>query len=152
MVPFKKILWPTDFSEPSFKALRAADELAVHFGAHLYAVHVVAPIPVPSAPAGPTSFNISVYKENLDASAKKGLQDVVENRISQKVEKTPLVVHGNAADEIVRVADEKRVDLIVIATHGLTGFRHFIFGSVAEKVVRISNHPVLTIRAPEKEK
>ncbi|MBS3817913.1 universal stress protein [bacterium] len=151
MVPFKKILWPTDFSEPSFKALQAANELAVHFKAHLYAVHVVAPIPVPSAPSGPTSFNIAVYKDNLDTSAKKALQDVMKNRISQDLEKTPVVTHGNAADEIVRIADEQKVDLIVLATHGLTGVRHFISGSVAEKVVRISNHPVLTIRASQKE-
>ncbi|MDH5684030.1 MAG: universal stress protein, partial [candidate division WOR-3 bacterium] len=61
-----------------------------------------------------------------------------------------VVAYGLAADEIVRVAEENNVDLIVIATHGRTGFRHLISGSVTEKVVRIASHPVLTIRIPRK--
>ena len=50
---------------------------------------------------------------------------------------------GDAASEIVRIASEQSADLIVIATHGLTGWRHLVFGSVAEKVIRLSDRPVL---------
>ncbi|MFP4082154.1 MAG: universal stress protein [Candidatus Aminicenantes bacterium] len=150
MLPFKKILWPTDFSEPSFEALKAANELALNFSSKLYVVHVIAPVPVVAAPPGPTSFNVGVYRTELEESAKKSVQEIIEKKISDKIEAQPVVVHGMAADEIVRVAEEEKVDLVVIATHGETGFRHFIFGSVAEKVVRTSPVPVLTIRAPEK--
>jgi nucleotide-binding universal stress UspA family protein len=55
------------------------------------------------------------------------------------------------ADEIVRIANDENVDLIVISTHGRSGWRHLISGSVAEKIVRIASHPVLAIRAPKKE-
>ena len=62
---------------------------------------------------------------------------------------TTRVIEGNPADQIVDFAKENEMDMIVMATHGLTGWRHFIFGSVAEKVVRLSRCPVLTIPAPE---
>jgi len=61
-----------------------------------------------------------------------------------------IVVLGGAADEIIRISGEEKVDLIVIATHGQTGWRHMVFGSVAEKVVRLAPCPVLTVRAPHK--
>jgi nucleotide-binding universal stress UspA family protein len=59
-----------------------------------------------------------------------------------------LIKEGNAPDEIVKAAEAEEVDLIVIATHGWTGWRRFIFGSVAEKLVRLSTLPVLTIPEP----
>jgi nucleotide-binding universal stress UspA family protein len=62
----------------------------------------------------------------------------------------PIVAYGSPADEIVRIANEENIDLIVIATHGRTGWRHLVSGSVTEKVVRIASHPVLTIRTPKK--
>jgi nucleotide-binding universal stress UspA family protein len=58
------------------------------------------------------------------------------------------VTTGEAAPEILRMAQKEQVDLIVIATHGLTGWRRLVFGSVAEKVVRQASCPVLTIVAP----
>jgi len=71
--------------------------------------------------------------------------------VSRELHVRQIVVLGEAADEIVRMSEEQRVDLIVIATHGQTGWRHMVFGSVAEKVVRLAPCPVLTIRAPHKE-
>jgi nucleotide-binding universal stress UspA family protein len=59
------------------------------------------------------------------------------------------VGHGDAGAEIVRLASDEAADLIVIATHGTTGWRHAMFGSVAEKVVRLARRPVLTIPAPQ---
>lgn len=149
MLPLKKILWPTDFSEPSMEALKSAQELALHFSAELYVVHVVAPIPVTATPPGPTGFNVGLYQGELEKAAKKSVQEIRDKNIAKEIKVHPLIVHGNAAEEVVKAAKENRVDLIVIATHGLTGWRHFVFGSVAEKVVRTASCPVLTIHAPE---
>jgi nucleotide-binding universal stress UspA family protein len=154
MLPVKKIVCTTDFSEASYEGVRAASELAEHFSAELVLVHVVPSIPTtvvpgPAAPATPAAFDISSYQAELEASSKTSLQDVADRMISKSVKVAAVIAHGNAADEIVRVAREKDANLIAIATHGQTGWRHFIFGSVAEKVVRSARCAVLTVRAPQ---
>lgn len=150
MLPVKKILCPTDFSDPSYETLRVANELAQHFSAELLIVHVISPIPIVSTPTGPMSFNVSLYQKELEKSTKKSLQDIINKMVTKELKVIPVVAYGIAADEIVNIAEEQNVDMIVIATHGRTGFRHLISGSVTEKVVRISSHPVLTIRTPKK--
>lgn len=154
MLPFKKILCPTDFSKPSYEALKMANELALKFGARLYLLHVTAPVPIITATGtpmtagiGPSEFNVPFYQQELKTSAEEKLRELIKRKISKKLKVQPLVMHGNAADEIVRTAKKEKIGLIVIATHGETGFRHFIFGSVAEKVVRLAPCPVLTIRS-----
>jgi nucleotide-binding universal stress UspA family protein len=89
--------------------------------------------------------------ESAQARAKEALQEVVEKRISEKVRIRTKVVVGDPGDEIVRMAADENADITVIGTHGLTGWRRFIFGSVAEKVVRLAPCPVLTIQSPPKE-
>jgi nucleotide-binding universal stress UspA family protein len=148
MVPFKKILWPTDFSEPSLEALKAAQELAAAFCSELYALHVIPPIPVAAGPDGSTGFNVSLYEADLDKSAKRSLADIRDKKIAKDLKVHQIISHGHPAYEIPRIAEQKRVDLIVMATHGETGWKHFIFGSVAEKVMRHVSCPVLTIHAP----
>lgn len=152
MLPFKKILCPTDFSEPSYEALKVANELALHFSSELLVVHVVAPVPVvPAAPTVPVTFNVPEYQQELEISSKKMLEDLVKKRVAEKICARTMVVLGDPADQIVKIANEEKVDLIVIATHGQTGWRRFVFGSVTEKVVRLTPQPVLTIRAPQTE-
>ena len=145
MLPIKKIVCPTDFSEASYEAINAAGELAFHFGSELCVLHVVSPVPlVPMGPE-PSGFNVSSYEQELEASSKKSLEEIV-NQLEWKELKVRLIVlRGSAADEIVRVAEEEKADLIVIATHGRTGLDRLIFGSVAEKVVRLAKCPVLTV-------
>jgi universal stress protein A len=150
MLPFKKILWPTDFSEPSFEALDAAKELALRFSAELTIVHVVSSLPVVPTPPGPTSFNVSLYEEALLDSAKASMEDIIAKRIPDGISVRSAVTTGLVADEIVQEAEKQRIDLIVIATHGETGWRRLVFGSVAEKVVRTAPCPVLVIHAPQK--
>jgi nucleotide-binding universal stress UspA family protein len=150
MLPIKKILCPTDFSDSSFEALKVAEELALHFSAKLYLINVVNPIPVITEPTGPLTFNVSLYQKELEESAKKTLEDIRKNRISKQVSVQTIVAYGIAADEIVGTAETENIDLIVISTHGRTGFRHLISGSVTDKVIRISNHPVLAIRTAKK--
>ena len=148
MLPFRKILCPTDFSGPSYKALRAANELALHFSTALVLVHVVPlVIDIPTS----ADFYIPSHVRTAQARAKKELQEVVEKRISEKVRIRTKVVIGEPGDEIVKTAADENADIIVIATHGLTGWRRLIFGSVAEKVVRLAPCPVLTIQSPPKE-
>jgi nucleotide-binding universal stress UspA family protein len=150
MLPFKKILCPTDFSEPSNMAIKAADELATHFSAELYIVHIVSPIPA-IASTGATAFNVPEYQKELVASAKMSLKNMVDNRVSKTLKVHPIVAIGIEANEITRIANIEKVDLIVISTHGRTGWRNFIFGSVAEKIIRFSTIPVLTIHSPKAE-
>lgn len=154
MLPFKRIVSPTDFSEASYAGLAVANELALHFAAELLVVHVVAAVPIPivNSSDGLGGFDVPSYQLELETSARNSLQEVLDERVSKELRVRPLVAYGDAANEIVRIAEEENVDLIVIATHGMTGWRHFIFGSVAEKVVRHAPCPVMTTRAPSPEK
>ncbi|NIO49420.1 MAG: universal stress protein [Candidatus Aminicenantes bacterium] len=152
MITFKKILWPTDFSEPSYEAFKTAKELALHFSSELYLVHVVTPMPpLVETPRDRPSFNVSLYRKELRSSAEKSLQEVIDKKIGERLKVRALVTIGDAAVEITRIAKRENVELIVIATQGTTGRRRFFLGSVAEKVVRIASTPILTIRAPSKE-
>ena len=69
----------------------------------------------------------------------------MENRIPRGLPARAAIAHGDAATEIVHIADTEAAEVIVISTHGLTGWRHLVFGSVAEKVVRLARRPVLVI-------
>ncbi len=157
MLPFKRILCPTDFSDPSYEALRVANELALYFSSELVVLHVVPPIPTanvappPAGTAPPRGFNISLYRQELEEISKRSLEEIVEQRIAKGLNVHPIVVQGEASDQIIDVVDKQKIDLIVIATHGRTGWRRFIFGSVAEKVIRIAPCPVLTIQPPHDE-
>ena len=152
MLPIRKIICPTDFSEPSYEAIKSAGELAFHFGSELCVLHVVSP--VPSVPVGvePSGFNVSLYERELEASSKRSLEEIIHQMEWKDLKLRLIVVRGNAADEIVRTAEEEHADLIVIATRGRTGLDRLIFGSVAEKVVRLARCPVLTVvsQPPEK--
>jgi universal stress protein A len=145
MLPFKRIICPTDFSEPACKAIRAAGELAEKFSAELILIHVVGAIPALDAPTGMVGFDVSAYQKELTESAEKSLQERVEKHIPKAVAARTLVVHGDPPHEIVRAANEEKCDLIVMSTHGATGWRERIFGSVTEKVVRFADCPVLTV-------
>jgi len=150
MLPIKNILCPTDFSDPSYEALKVADELAVHFGATLHIINVVPLVPIVEAPIGveSASFNVASYQQELEGQAQKSLKNMIEQKVSRGVNALTEVLIGNAAGEIMRYAGEKGIDLIVIATHGLSGWRRFISGSTTEQIVRQASCPVLTIRKP----
>ena len=151
MLPFKRILCPTDFSEPAFTALKHAEELARHFAAELIVAHVIPPLPSPHAfpdPQASFNFDVPLFQQELALKAEQMLKELVSHH---KVGTRDLVTTGDPAPEILRIAQEEHVDLIVIASHGLTGWRRLVYGSVAEKVVRQAPCPVLTIVAPPEE-
>jgi len=150
MLPFRKILCPTDFSQPSYEALKVGSELARHFKAQLCVVHVVSLTPIATNPMIPTTFDVVAYQKELEASAREQLEEVMKKYVSSELKTcVPIVTSGYAPDEIIRVATERKSDLIVIATRGLTGLRRIVLGSVAERVVRLARCPVLTI-GPQK--
>lgn len=151
MLPIKNILCPTDFSEPSYEALKVADELAAHFGAVIHIITVVPLVPIVEAPIGveSASFNIASYQQELEGQANKSLKNVVEQKVGKDTKVSTTVLIGNAAAEVMRYATEKNMDIIVIATHGLSGWRRFISGSTTEQIVRQAACPVLTIRKPQ---
>jgi nucleotide-binding universal stress UspA family protein len=150
MFPAKKILCPTDFSEPSLKGVQAAAEFAERYSREVILLHVIPPahnLTPPTIPSG----KVLEYYDELTRFAQKSLDELIEEKFPKSLSVSSRVVQGNPSDEIVRTASEEKVNLIVIATHGATGWRRFMFGSVAEKVVRMAGCPVLTIPAPEKE-
>lgn len=154
MLPINKILCPTDFSLPSFDALEAAVELADYFKARLYLVHVVAEVPRPgwatSFYPAPEAYAVELreYEAAMRRNADRKLREVANKYDTDSLVIETVVGEGDAATEIVRIADSEAVDLITISTHGLSGWRHLVYGSVTEKVLRLAHCPVLTIRAP----
>jgi universal stress protein A len=148
MLPLKKIICPTDFSAAAQKAVDEALELIRHFQAELVLVHVV-PV-LPAAPPDPNFvFEVPEYERALHVDAERRLRALAADIAGKGVTVRTVVGHGDAGAEIVRIAREESADLIVIATHGETGWRHAMFGSVAEKVVRLAHRPVLTVPAPQ---
>lgn len=147
----ESILSPTDFSDPSVRALRKANQIARHFGSELYLVHVVAPIPAVATAPGPTSFDVPMYRRTLEESAMDRLEKITDEVMDEEVNVHPIVAHGNASDQITEIAEDRGVDLIVVATHGESGWEKLLFGSVAEKVVQNAKCPVLTIPAPDED-
>ena len=146
MLPVKLILCPTDFSEPSEEGFAAARELALHFQCDLLLAHVL-PV-VPALPDDPNYvLRVPEYERALHADAATKLEAMAEQAIGQGIKTRTAVGHGDAGSEIVRIAREEGADLVVLATHGLTGWRHIVFGSVAEKVVRLAHCSVLSVRA-----
>jgi nucleotide-binding universal stress UspA family protein len=149
MLPVNTLLCPTDFSEPSREAVKIAVELAAHFGAQLWLVNVVPILPVLPRDQG-FSFPVPEYEGMLQTHAGEELRRLAD-QVTKGVSVRTILGRGDAAGEIVRIARQQKADMIVIATHGVTGWRRVVFGSVAEKVVRLATTPVLTTRAPEPE-
>jgi nucleotide-binding universal stress UspA family protein len=149
VLPLQKLLCPTDFSEASYEALNTAIELASHFHAELCLAHVVPPVPATVADPTFLAHGAEGYANELHADAEKRLAAVIEHRIPPELKARSVISLGDAAPEIVELADTEGVDLIVISTHGLTGWRHLVFGSVAEKVVQLARRPVLVIPASQ---
>lgn len=146
MLPPKLILSPIDFSDPSIEAVNVATDLAARFGAELCLAHVVPALP--KLPPSVSIFKEGEYEQYLNRDAAEHLERLAQT-ISEKGVKSKTIV-GTANDvgmELVRIAEHENADLIVIATHGMTGWHPMVFGSVTEKVVRASDRPVLVLRA-----
>src|SRR5215831_9142763 len=146
MQPFKHILAATDLSEPSQKAVRLATQLARNFKASLTVVHV---FEYPRALYSPAALYagdlVEPVLEEVEATMAQTLRSISRD-IPQASAK---IRQGVPYEQILAAAKESGADLIVMGTRGRTGIAHVMLGSVAEKVVRLSRVPVLTVRQPQ---
>lgn len=144
----KTILFCTDFSENSTLARQYALEYAAAFGANLAILHVINSSRL-GYPAFETvaPFDLRELVKSIEESVEKAFDELVEECRKVVKEVTTYSRIGVPAAEIVRLAEEERMDLIVMGTHGWTGFRHLILGSTAANVVRTATCPVLTVRS-----
>ncbi len=145
MISLKKILCPIDHSDCSKEALKYAVSLAMKDEAKLLLLHVI---------------DIRSFSEGLDAMSKPlpdevtleqlrvKLLDCIPEEIRDDMDIEAIVTQGIPFAEIISVAKEKEIDMIVIGSHGRTGLSHMMLGSVSEKVVRKAPCPVLTVRQP----
>ena len=150
MLPLQKILVPTDFSDTASEALKYSADLANRYDAEVTLLHVY-PLPglaysegfvAPSPEAMESAIELinRAMKQSLERAREAGVQKLASQSIS-----------GHPFPVIVQTARDGDYDLIVMGTHGRTGLRHALLGSVTEKVVRKAHCPVLTVRTPDHE-
>ena len=152
MITLKKILFPTDFSDLSVHALNYARTFAETYAAELHVLHVVDDAYQYWMPMGPGGVPTGPPIEELVSLADKELTKFKAAHLADVKSNVMLATSaGRPYMEIISYAKTKSIDMIVLGTHGRSGLRHALLGSVAEKVVRKSPCPVLTIRHPEHE-
>jgi nucleotide-binding universal stress UspA family protein len=143
---FTRILVPTDFSGCSDAALEHARALATRFDGSLHLLHVIEDQqlsgPLGSEMYAPQPGTLSLLLK--DAHTRLSHRITPGERAARRA--TGEVVIGSGARTIVEYAADNRFDLIVMGTHGRTGLAHVLMGSVAERVVRTAECPVLTVR------
>lgn len=141
MPRFRKILCPIDFEKNSIVALEIACELAEERGATIHLLHVArvpshdmdVPLPIDADP-------------RWERAARAKLEQIARDRLQGRVRYQVHVISGTPDDDVVRMAHELNAELVVMATHGRKGLNHFVLGSVAERVMREADCPVLTVR------
>lgn len=148
MKSITKILYATDFSESSLPAAEYALTLAQLAGAELRVLHVLGEFTdrrktmiQPEA--------MALLEREVEIHALKAMEDFCKEHFAATVPYTNEIVMGLPFQEIIRVSKEMRADLIVVGTHGRTGLEHVMVGSTAERLVRRSTIPVLTVRGQD---
>lgn len=140
----ERILVPVDFSENSNKIVQYGSFVAKQFEAEIHLLFVAqifqdySEFFVPHMP-------VIQFEEDLIASAEKRMVSFVEENMGKDFPGSAKVQAGDAAEVIIEYVEEKNIDMIVMGTHGYKGLEKVLFGSVAEKVVKMSNCPVLTV-------
>lgn len=147
MTRIRRILFASDFSRPSAKALATALTLAKANGVPVTVLHVMTPY----VPVVPEQYVSGELLERLNADARRWsrrrLTSVTDKAKKAGVRAVGLMVEGDPAREIVRAAKSQRADLIVVGTHGRAGLAKFFVGSVAGRVVATAPCPVVTVRS-----
>jgi nucleotide-binding universal stress UspA family protein len=146
MMTIKKIMVPIDFTQTSTHALDYAVDLAIVLGASVSVLHVYQPLVY--------SFPDTVLVAPPDVATKISdkSQQMLDEAVNSRRQRCPaisgILLNGSAWEEIGRSAAEQNADLIVMGTHGRRGLPRAILGSVAERVIRTSSVPVLTVHGP----
>jgi universal stress protein A len=150
MIALKNILVATDFSESAAVALAYGRDLARTFNARLHVVHVVEDVLMRYSPE--VSFAVPELQRDLEKGAARDLAALITDDDRQTLQVQPSVQTGvNVPFTLIDYAKNHRIDLIVTGTHGRGAVKHFLMGSVAERIVRSAPCPVLTVHAQERE-
>ena len=150
MVAIKNILVATDFSEPSGVAMAYGRDLARSYGARLHVLHVVDDIMMRYSPDA--GFMLPSMQEDLEKAARVELDKRINDEDRRQLNAVAVIQTGaSIADAICAYAKANAIDLIVTGTHGRGAVKHFLMGSVAERVVRVAPCPVLTVHARERD-
>lgn len=140
------ILVPVDFSNHSVEALSVARSLAVNLNATIRILHVIEEVIHPSFyVTGQTS--LSAWFPEMEATALKEMRKLTARAEGPDVPIEYHIKEGRSAIEIVSFAKRQDTQLIVMASHGLTGVEHLLLGSVTERVIRLAPCPVLTLKS-----
>ncbi len=145
---FKNIGFCTDFSENADQAFIVARDLAVQFGASIEMIHITTNFAL-SPPVHATYMPVEYdpnFIEEITQAAQKSIQEKYVGNLPEGLPYNVNLQSGYAATEILKVVEEKELDLLVMGSHGLTGIAHVLFGSTADRVVRRAVCSVLTVR------
>ena len=146
MIAVEKVMAPVDFSKESLLAVKFAASLVQQYRAKLYVMHVLQPLH-PRLRGYMEDF--LEIQEKMVLEAEKDVKKIVPAKIRESIRVETVVEVGNPHHAIVEKAKELEIDVLVIATHGRTGFSHVLIGSVAEKVIRHAPCPVFVVRDPK---
>jgi nucleotide-binding universal stress UspA family protein len=145
---FSKIGFCTDFSENADHAFAVAREMAVKFGASIEIIHITVDL-AHSPPVHDTYMPVEYnpgFVEQITRAALDSIGEKYVKHLPEGIAHTESVVSGYPATEILRLTEERGIDLLVMGSHGLTGLAHVLFGSTAERIVRRASCSVLTVR------
>ena len=143
--PYRRILNPIDFDENSMEAVEVAAEFARQNDGTVILLHVIPAFPIPRGPLDDATGGLATHTIAEDEARAK-LEEITRKHL-QGVENQLLILLGNPAASILGAAADFVADVIVMATHGRTGFSRAFFGSIAEEVLREAPCPVLTVHS-----
>jgi nucleotide-binding universal stress UspA family protein len=140
-----KILLPMDFSPSSYAALEMATNLARHFQAELCLLHVIPMLPTVT---GAEFFSETEFLQKTRDHAEQRLATSIDALVSEGLKASSSVEAGNdVAGNILIVIQREHIDMVVLSTHGMSGWHPMVFGSIAEKVVKLVQCPLLLLRS-----
>jgi nucleotide-binding universal stress UspA family protein len=142
----RRIVVGTDFSEPSFPALKAAAAMARREGATVFLAHVIDPLPH-IGPGLDAVMGTDALRDGIEEYAKQHLKDIRESHFEGVTVESHILYSPNAGMAMTDFAERVDADLIVVGTHGRSGLERIMLGSVAEKVTRLAPCSVFVVRA-----
>ena len=140
-IELKKILYATDFSDASLSALSLVSAIARKYGSRVFVMNVWTP--VPHAMVSPEAAAVLQYRDELRAQAQA--RDLTQTGDLAGLSTTAVIRAGLPTEELERFVREQKIDLAILGTHGRTGMKHLLMGSVAEELFRHLSCPVLTV-------
>lgn len=140
-IEVKRILFATDFSDASLKALPVLANIARKYGSHVFLSHIWTPLPYTMV----TPEAVSVLENQQADEAKEKVLTIQRRKELSGIPSSIMVAGGDPATELDHFISEYNIDLVVLSTHGRTGFKHLVMGSVAEELFRSLRCPVLTL-------